>query len=131
MSKVGDVLSKLTSTQTSPIHGSGGGVPSHQRLCGSEGFAPSRWASFCNFLEKKPILMPLDHILRVFNAIERTRFLTLESQFKKSNYSILLFLAMYVQKMFKILHLVLNLVSDSAQVRGSKAHCLLQYFGSK
>ena len=39
----------------------------HRR--GSGGKAPSRWANFCNFLAKKAILMPLDHILQVFRAI--------------------------------------------------------------
>ena len=33
------------------------------------GRAPSRWAIFWNFLEKKAILMPLDHISHVFRTI--------------------------------------------------------------
>ena len=48
---------------------SGGGAPSCRRLCGSGGKAPSRWAIFCNFLEKKAILMPLNHNSQVFRAI--------------------------------------------------------------
>ena len=35
----------------------------------SGGEGPSRWAIFCNFLEKEAILIPLDHILHVFRAI--------------------------------------------------------------
>ena len=31
--------------------------------------APSRWAIFWNFVEKKAILMPLDHISHVFRTI--------------------------------------------------------------
>ena len=42
--------------------------------------ALSDWTIFGNFLDKKAILMPLDHILHVFRAFERTRFLTYESQ---------------------------------------------------
>ena len=33
------------------------------------GQTPSRWAIFCNFLKKKAILIPLDHISHVFRAI--------------------------------------------------------------
>ena len=32
------------------------------------GEAPSCWAIFCNFLEKKAILMPLNHISHIFRA---------------------------------------------------------------
>ena len=49
--------------------GFGGGAPSRRRLRGSGGEAPSRWAIFCKFLDKKAILMPLDHISQVFRAI--------------------------------------------------------------
>ena len=38
-----------------------------QRGSGDE--APSRWAIFWNFFEKKAILMPLDHISHVFKTI--------------------------------------------------------------
>ena len=31
--------------------------------------APSRWAIFCNFLEKKAFLMPLNHNSQVFEAM--------------------------------------------------------------
>ena len=49
--------------------GFGGGAPGRRRLWRSGGEALSRWAIFYNFLEKKGILMPLDHILQVFRAI--------------------------------------------------------------
>ena len=49
-------------TQRYYRRGSGGGIPSRRRLWGSGGKAPSRWAIFAIFLEKKAILMPLNHI---------------------------------------------------------------------
>ena len=39
----------------------------HRRGSGDE--APSRWAIFWNFFEKKAILMPLDRISHVFRTI--------------------------------------------------------------
>ena len=48
---------------------SGGKPSSRWRLWGSNGFAPSCWAIFRNFLEKKAILILLDYILHVFRAI--------------------------------------------------------------
>ena len=80
-------------TQMYHRRGFGGGAPSRRRLWGSGGEAPSRWAIFCNFLEKKAILMPLDHISQCSKPFENTRFLTFESQLKKSNCLILLLLA--------------------------------------
>ena len=49
--------------------GFGGRAPSLRGFGGSVGEAPGRWAIFCNFLDKKAILMPLDHISQVFRAI--------------------------------------------------------------
>ena len=63
----------------------------HRR--GSGGEAPSRWAIFCNFLEKKGILMPLNHNWQGSEPFESTRFLTFESKLKKLNCLILLLLA--------------------------------------
>ena len=52
------------------------------------------WAIFRNFLKKKAVLTPLDHISHVFRApFESTRFLSFESQLKKLSYSVLLLLA--------------------------------------
>ena len=62
-------VKKCTVIQTYCRRGSGGGPPSRRRLWESGGEAPSRWAIFCNFLEKKAILIPFDHILDVFSAI--------------------------------------------------------------
>ena len=40
----------------------------HRRGVGSG--APTRWAIFCNFWEKIPVLMPLDHISRVLKPFK-------------------------------------------------------------
>ena len=47
------------------------------------GLAPSRWAIFRKFLEKKAVLTALDHISHVIRAIENTRFLTFKKPIKK------------------------------------------------
>ena len=63
---------------------------------------------------------------------QNTRFLTFESQLKKLSCLVLLLLAIFKSKTRLISCILgLNFVSDLAQVRGIKAHCLLQYFGSK
>ena len=43
-------------------------IQTYQRRGSGDG-APSRWAIFRNFFEKKAILMPLDHISHVFRTI--------------------------------------------------------------
>ena len=45
----------------------------HRR--GSGCATPTRWAVFCNFWEKIPVLMPLDHISHVLKPFEKTEFL--------------------------------------------------------
>ena len=61
-----------------------GQSPQPREAMGVWGEAPSRWAIFRNFLEKKAVLTPLDHISHVFRAsFESTRFLTFEGQLKK------------------------------------------------
>ena len=67
MSKVGDVLNKIILFN----HRRGlVAEPQPPEALGVWGEAPSRWASFCYVLEKKAILMPLDHmVLHVFRAI--------------------------------------------------------------
>ena len=90
MSNLGDVLSKL--------------VYSNVSQTGVWGRSPQPLGNLCTFSEKKAILIPLDHTSHVFTAIERTRFLTFESQSKKFNCLILLLLAIKVQNTFKILH---------------------------
>ena len=69
ISNFGNVLRKLVQLKCITDGSLGAGAPSCRRLWGSGGEAPSRWAIFCNFLEKKAILMPLDHISQVFRAI--------------------------------------------------------------
>ena len=45
---------------------------------------PSRWAIFCNFLEKTAILMPFGlHFTQFLEPFERIKFLRFESQLKK------------------------------------------------
>ena len=70
MSKLGDLLGKeVYSNSNASLRGSGGGAPNRRRLWRSGGFAPRHWPTFRNFLEKKAVLTPLDHILHVFRAI--------------------------------------------------------------
>ena len=60
----------------------------HRRESGSE--APSRWAIFREFLEKKAILLPHWIPFRKYSKpFESTRFLTFESQLKKLSCSVL------------------------------------------
>ena len=61
---------------------------------------------FCKFLEKKAVLIPLDHISHVFKSqpFERTRILTFQSQSKKFNCLILLLRAIKFQNTLKILY---------------------------
>ena len=87
------MFEKACVTQMYHRRGFGAGAPSHRRLWGCGGQASSRWKSFCNFLKKKAILMPLDHISNSSEPFESTRFLTFEGQLKKSNCLILLLLA--------------------------------------
>ena len=55
MSNLGDVLRKL--------------VYSNMSRTGVWGQSPQPLGDFCKFLEKKAILIPLNHILHVFTAI--------------------------------------------------------------
>ena len=49
------------------------------------GRAPSRWAIFCNFLEKNGFFNAILITFRIFSEpFERTKFLMFESQLKKS-----------------------------------------------
>ena len=64
MPKLEDVLSKLLLLKRITE-----GVPSRRRLLGPGRKAPSRWAIFVIFLQKRVILIPLDHISHVFRAI--------------------------------------------------------------
>ena len=59
---------QTSASQTSHRLESGGGTPSHRKLSGSGGEAPSRRAIFCNFLGKLAILMLFDHNLHVSRA---------------------------------------------------------------
>ena len=80
-------------TQMYHRRGFEGGASSRRRLWGSGGEAPSRWAIFCNFLNKKAILCHWITFRKCSEPFESTRFLTFESQLKKSNCLILLLLA--------------------------------------
>ena len=52
---------------------------------GHGGEAPSRWAIFCNFLGKNGYFKAIRITFRTFSEpFERTKFLMLESQLKKS-----------------------------------------------
>ena len=93
MSNLGDVLSKL--------------VYSNVSQTGVWGQSPQPLGHFCKFLEKKAIVIPLDHICTCSQLFERIRFLTFESRSKKFSCSILL-LAIKVQSTFKILHYVVK-----------------------
>ena len=68
-SNFGNVLRKLVYLKRITDGGLGAGHPSRRKLWGSGDEAPSRWTIFCNYLENKAILMPLDHISQVFRAI--------------------------------------------------------------
>ena len=59
MSNLGDVLSKLVYSKVSP--------PSAPMEVW--GLNPQPLGDFCAFLEKRAILIPLDHISHVFTAI--------------------------------------------------------------
>ena len=75
ISKLGDVLSK-------------------EVYCNSKILLTGVWAIFRNFLEKKAVFTPLNHISHVFSAsFESTRLLTFESQLKKLSCSVLLLFA--------------------------------------
>ena len=65
MSTLGDVLSKLLYSNVSQT-GSGGGAPSGY---GGLKAKPPALGNFCKFLEKKTILISLNHISHVFRAI--------------------------------------------------------------
>ena len=63
--------------------GCGGGVPSRLMLWGSEGKATSSWAIFCNFLEKKAILMLLVYISRLFKTIRKKQIFNILKPLEK------------------------------------------------
>ena len=56
-------------TQVYHRRGLGAGSPAARGFGGLGAKLPAIWAIFCNFLDKKAILMPLDHISQVFRAI--------------------------------------------------------------
>ena len=93
-------------------------------LWGSGGEAPSSWAIFRNFMNKKAVLSPLDHVSHVFRAIRKP----IEKIKLFSPFFCLLFKS---KTRLKYCILGLNFVSDSAQVGESKVHCLMQYFSCK
>ena len=68
MSDLGDVLSKLVYLNVSQM-GVWGRSPQPQVAMGVWGQSFQPLCNFCKFLEKKPILIPLDHISHVFTAI--------------------------------------------------------------
>ena len=70
ISKLGDVRKLTSLTQTY-----------HRWRSGGE--APSRWAIFCNFLEKKLFQCLWITFRMCSEPFEKTRFLTFESQLKK------------------------------------------------
>ena len=76
---------------------------------GKNSYFNSIWITLSTFLE----------------PFERTKFLRFEGQLKKS-LSLLQLKSKTTRSKFCILGL--NFISDSAEVRGSKVHCLLQYF---
>ena len=65
------------------------------------------------------------------DPFESTRFLTYQSQLKNPIVQSSNYLQFKSKTRLKSYILVLNFASDLAQVEGSKAHCLLQYFSSK
>ena len=70
MSNLGDVLSKLVYlnlSQTGVCNNYG--EPPAASGYGGLGAKPQPQGDFCKFLEKKSILIPLDHISHVFRAI--------------------------------------------------------------
>ena len=69
ISKSGDAVSKLEQLNCITDGARGIRSPATQRLLGSIGKAPSRWAMFCKFLEKIAILMPFGSHCAYFRAI--------------------------------------------------------------
>ena len=93
MSELGEALSKVVhpkriSVSQTGVRGRNLQLPEAV----GDGVKPQTPGRNFVFFGKKAILMPLNHILHVFRAFERTRFLTFESQLKKLNCSILLLL---------------------------------------
>ena len=70
------------------------------------GEAPSRWAIFHIFFEKKKSYFNTirSHFARIQSHLKVLDCLTFESQLKKLSCSVLLLLAIQVQNTFKILH---------------------------
>ena len=68
MSNLGDVLKKLVYSNVSQT-GIWGRSPQPPVAMGVWGKSHQPLGDFCKFLEKKAILIPLDHILHVFTAI--------------------------------------------------------------
>ena len=91
---------------------------------GHGGGAPSRWAIFCNFLEKNGYFNAIRNTFRTFSEpFKSTKFLMFESQWKK----LTPFTSDQVQNTFKILHFGVKFC-DLAQIREIKVHCFLQHF---
>ena len=68
MSNLGDVLSKLVVSNVSQT-GVWGRNLQPPVATGVWGQSPQPLGDFCTFLDKKAILIPLDHISHVFKAI--------------------------------------------------------------
>ena len=62
----------------------GGGATSRRRLWESGYEAPSRWAIFCNFLEKMAYMPFRSHFARFQSHLKEKNFLRFESQLNKS-----------------------------------------------
>ena len=76
---------------------------------GSGGKASSRWAIFCNALEKNCYSKAIWITFCTFvDPCKITKFLKLESQLKTLNCSIFHLLAVQVQNTFKILHFLVK-----------------------
>ena len=69
MSNLGDVLSKLVYSNISVTDGGLRAEPTAAGGYKGLGAKPQLLGDFCTFLEKKGILIPLDHISLVFTAI--------------------------------------------------------------
>ena len=71
---------------------------SNEVYCNSNVLQTGVWAIFRNFFGKKAILLHWITLRTYLEPFESTRFLTFESQLKKLSCSVLLLLAIYVQK---------------------------------
>ena len=122
MSKFGDMLSK-------PLYhrqGTKGGAQSRWRLWGK---AASRWTIFYNLFENKNYFNAIgSHLALVHSHLKELDFLTFQSLLKKTKLLIVqssFYLQFNPKTGLKSCILVLNFVSDLAQVGASKIHCIL------